>query len=182
MRAFIILAASITFNIWVSNTGILLAQNFDIPRPSPKASVSQHIGVTAVVVEYGRPGVKDRKIFGDVIPFGKVWRTGANEATTISFPHNIHIEGKEIAAGKYGLFTIPNKDSWIIILNKNTDSTGTFFYDPEDDIVNLEIQTTKGEMLENFSIGFKKQEFGFSQMVLAWATTRVQIPISQKKG
>ena len=139
-------------------------------------------GLPKVKVVYGRPEAKDEKVFGTQVPYGKIWRTGSNEATEIRFYKDVIFGNKFVAAGTYVLYTIPNKDSWVIILNKNTDSTGTFFYDPEDDIVNLEIQTTKGEMLENFSIGFKEQKLGFSQMVLAWATTRVQIPIVQNKG
>ncbi len=90
--------------IWISIPTILLAQDFEVPRSSPKASVSQHIGITNINVDYCRPSVKDRKIFGELIPFGKVWRTGANEATTISFPHEIKMEDKSIPPGKYALF------------------------------------------------------------------------------
>ncbi len=177
MRAFIIIAASIAFNIWVSNPGILLAQNFDIPRPSPKASVSQHIGVTAVIVEYGRPGVKDRKIFGDVIPFGKVWRTGANEATTISFPHNIHIEGQEIAAGKYGLFTIPNKDSWTVILNKEWNQWGAYHYHPEEDVLRLEIVPESHDFTELFTISFSDVTKNKALLNLQWENTMISMKI-----
>ena len=135
-----------------------------------------------VKVVYGRPNATDKKVFGTQVPYGKIWRTGSNEATEIRFYQDVMFGNKFIEAGTYVLYTIPNKNTWTIILNKNTDSYGTFFYNPEDDIVNLKIQTTKGEMLENFSIGFKDQDYGSSQMVLAWATTRVQILISQKKG
>ena len=138
--------------------------------------------VPQVKVVYGRPNTMDKKVFGTRVPYGKIWRTGSNEATEIRFYQDVMFGGEFIEAGTYVLYTIPNKKTWTIILNKNTDSYGTFFYNPEDDIVNLEIQTTKGEMLENFSIGFKNRKHGSSQMVLAWATTRVQIPISQKKG
>ena len=132
-----------------------------------------------VKVVYGRPNARDQKVFGSQVPYGKIWRTGSNEATEIRFYKDVVFGDKLVKAGTYVLFTIPNEDIWTVILNKNTDSYGAFFYNPEDDIVNLEIKTTKGEMMENFSIGFQTQEYG-SQMVLAWATTRVQIPLSPK--
>lgn len=88
----------------------LAAQNLNIPRVSPKSSVSQYIGVTNISIEYSRPSVKERHIFGDLIPYSKVWRTGANEATTISFSHSAKIEGITVPSGKYAIFTIPGKD------------------------------------------------------------------------
>jgi hypothetical protein len=135
-----------------------------------------------IKVVYGRPDAKDEIVFGTQVPFGKIWRTGTNEATEIRFYQDVMFGNKFVEAGTYVLYTIPNKNTWTIILNKKTDSYGAFFYDPEENIVNLEIQITRGRMLENFSIGFKKEAIGSSQMVLAWATTRVQIPISQKKS
>jgi len=139
------------------------------------------VDLPQVKVVYGRPYTKDKKVFGTHVPYGKIWRTGSNEATEIRFYKDVVFGDKIVKAGTYVLYTIPNEDNWTIILNKNTDSFGAFFYDPEDDIVNLEIKATKGKMQENFSIGFQTQEYG-SQMILAWATTRVQIPLSQKKG
>ena len=134
-----------------------------------------------VKVVYGRPNTTDEKVFGTQVPYGKIWRTGSNEATEIRFYKDVVFGGKIVKAGTYVLYTVPNENTWTIILNNNTDSFGAFFYNPEDDIVKLEIQSTKGEMMENFSIGFQTQEYG-SQMVLAWARTRVQIPLAQKKG
>lgn len=134
-----------------------------------------------VKVVYGRPDARDQKVFGTQVPYGRIWRTGSNEATEIRFYQDVMFGDKIVEAGTYVLYTIPNENIWTIILNKNTDSFGAFFYNPEDDIVKLEIQTTKGEMLEHFSIGFKSLGHG-SEMILAWAKTRVQIPLSQKKG
>lgn len=167
----------ILINIWISSLLVLHAQDFDIPRSSPKASVSQHIGVTPVVIQYGRPGVKDRKIFGDVIPFGKVWRTGANEATTISFPHNIHIEGQEIAAGKYGLFTIPNKDSWTVILNKEWNQWGAYHYNKEQDVLRLEIAPENHDFIELFTISFSDVNKNKGLLTLQWETTKINLEI-----
>jgi len=138
------------------------------------------VDLPQVKVVYGRPNAADEKVFGTQVPYGKIWRTGSNEATEIRFYKDVVFGGEFVKAGTYVLYTIPNENTWTIILNNNTDSFGAFFYNPEDDIVKLEIQTTKGEMLDDFSIGFQTQKYG-SQMVLAWAKTRVQIPLSQKQ-
>ncbi|MDX1702488.1 MAG: DUF2911 domain-containing protein, partial [Melioribacteraceae bacterium] len=92
------------------------AQN-NLPRLSPKSFVGQTIGYTKVMINYGSPGVKERSIWGGLVPYGEVWRTGANEATTIEFDSDVFIEGNKVAAGKYSLFTIPGEDKWTVILN-----------------------------------------------------------------
>jgi hypothetical protein len=90
----------------------------DLPRPSPKATVSQQVGLTDVSIAYCRPGVKGREIWGALVPYGEVWRTGANEATTITFSSDVTVQGNPVAAGTYGLFTLPGKDEWTVILNR----------------------------------------------------------------
>ena len=129
-----------------------------------------------VKVIYSRPDAIDEEVFGTQIPFGKIWRTGSNESTEIKFYQDIMFGNKFVKAGTYVLYTIPNENYWTIILNKNTDTYGACFYDSKDNIAKLEVPTVKGEMLESFSIGFKKSDYG-SQMVLGWAKTRVQVPL-----
>ena len=102
-------------------------------RLSPKASVMQTVGFTDVTIDYSRPGVKGRTIWGALVPYNKVWRAGANEATTINFSTDVTIEGKNLPAGKYGFFTIPNKDSWTLIFNKVADQWGSFQYNEAED-------------------------------------------------
>src|SRR5258706_14132022 len=99
------------------------AQSIKTPLPSPPQTIKQDFGLSSVELSYSRPGVKGRKIFGDLVPYGKVWRTGANNATTITFGDDVAIDGTKIPAGKYGLLTIPDKKSWIIIISKQTDVT-----------------------------------------------------------
>ena len=111
-----------------------------IPRSSPKANVSQVIGVCTVSVAYGRPSVRGRKIFGELVPFGEVWRAGANEATTITFRQGVRIDGKKVAAGKYVLFMIPQKKKWTIILNKDSEQWGAYNYNPGDDVLRTEVK------------------------------------------
>src|SRR5574338_212187 len=98
---------------------ILYAQEFRTPRPSPDATVSQFIGVTKVSVDYSSPAVKGRKIWGELVPFGEVWRTGANEATTINFSDPVSINGNELSAGTYGIHMIPGANEWEIIFSKD---------------------------------------------------------------
>ncbi|MCX6185243.1 MAG: DUF2911 domain-containing protein [Flavobacterium sp.] len=95
------------------------------PQPSPKASLNQVVGLTEITVEYSRPTMKGRKVFGELVSFGKLWRTGANYNTTISFSDDVVIEGKTLKAGKYALFTIPKIDTWEFIFYKDNDNWGT---------------------------------------------------------
>lgn len=110
------------------------------PKLSPKASVSQTIGTTTVTIEYHRPAVRGRKIWGELVPYGKVWRTGANEATTIRFSDPVRIGGRMVPAGTYALFTIPGPETWTVILNKRWKQFGAFDYRPEEDVVRLEVR------------------------------------------
>src|SRR5688572_33427981 len=96
----------------------------DLPQPSPKGEVEQVVGLTKIEVEYSRPSVKGRKIFGDLVPFGAVWRAGANKCTIIETSGPILIEGRELPAGKYSMFAIPTRDSWVLIYNRNTELWG----------------------------------------------------------
>ena len=118
----------------------VLAQGSHLfPQLSPQASVSQTIGITEVKVAYHRPAVRFRKIWGELVPFGKVWRAGANEATTIRFSDPVKVEGKPVAAGTYALFMIPNPDRWTIIFSKRWQQFGSFEYDPKDDVLRFDI-------------------------------------------
>src|SRR5215475_634765 len=97
------------------------AQSIKTPPPSTPQYVKQDFGLSNIELSYSRPGMKGRKIFGDLVPFGKVWRTGANQATTLTFGDAVTIGGKKIAAGKYGLLTIPDQNSWTLIITKSLD-------------------------------------------------------------
>ena len=94
------------------------AQTLNTPQPSPTQTIKQNFGLSNIELSYSRPGMKGRKIFGDLVPYGKVWRTGANNATTLTFADDVTIGGTKVKAGKYGLVTIPEKKSWTIIITK----------------------------------------------------------------
>lgn len=110
------------------------------PKLSPQATVSQTIGITTVLVEYHRPAVKGRKVWGELVPFGQVWRTGANEATTIKFSDPVRVDGKPVPAGTYALFSIPGPEQWTLILNKRWRQFGAFEYQPKEDLIRFDVK------------------------------------------
>jgi hypothetical protein len=150
----------------------------DLPQPSPKGEVEQVVGLTKVEVEYSRPSVKGRKIFGDLVPFGKVWRTGANKCTIVETDGPVKIEGQELAAGKYSLFTIPAEDSWLIIFNKNTELYGEADRKEEEDVLKVKVAPAKSEFTETFTIGFDEVKGDDARMDLRWENTRASVMIS----
>ena len=138
-------------------------------RTSPKAEVSGTVGGANVDIVYCRPSADKRKIMGELVPFGKVWRTGANAATTIEFDKPVKIEGKSIPAGKYALFTIPNENEWIIILNKDFNQQGAYNYDEGKDVLRVSVKPKKtGQHIETFTITPEKDKVS-----LKWENTEV---------
>ena len=130
-----------------------------VVRVSPKASVSQTIGFTDVTISYSRPGVKGRKIWGGLVPYNKVWRTGANEATKITFSKDVTINGEKLAAGSYAFFAIPTQNEWTLIFNKVADTWGAFSYDKNKSQDALKIKVKPVE--HNFQ---EWLEYNFSNM------------------
>lgn len=149
------------------------------PAASPSQSIKQDFGLGAIEVSYARPGVKDRKIFGNVVPFGAVWRTGANSATTLQFTDEVSIGGVKIAPGKYGLLSIPAKDNWTIIITKQTDVTSPAAYKQEMDVVRLSapVQSLKYRV-ENFTILIDDIKPTRCVLGLYWDKTKVSFPIT----
>jgi hypothetical protein len=135
----------LTLLIIISNS--VFAQNNDV-RISPKAAVIQTVGLTDVRIDYSRPGVKERKIWGGLVPYDQVWRAGANEATKFTFSTDVKINGKKLKAGSYSFFTIPTKNKWTIIFNKIADQWGAFEYNEAEDVLRFEVATLKGNMQE----------------------------------
>src|SRR5205809_6731358 len=113
------------------------SQTIKTPLPSPPQTIKQDFGISSIELSYSRPGVKGRNVFGDLVPFGKVWRTGANNATTISFGDDVMIGATKIPAGKYGLLTIPDKDKWTLIITKQLDVTSPAAYKQDQDVVRV---------------------------------------------
>ncbi|HEY0040522.1 MAG TPA: DUF2911 domain-containing protein, partial [Flavisolibacter sp.] len=155
------------------------AQQLKTPAPSPSQTIKQDFGLSTIELSYSRPGMKGRKIYGDLVPFGKVWRTGANSATTLTFGDEVIIGGTKIPAGKYGLLSIPDKDNWTFIITKQTDVTSPTAYKQEMDVVRV---TAKPEMVsapyESFSMQFQNVKPTSVDLTIGWDKTLVTLPIT----
>jgi Protein of unknown function (DUF2911)/Tetratricopeptide repeat len=149
------------------------------PPPSPPQTIKQDFGISSIELSYSRPGVKGRKVFGDLVPFGKVWRTGANSATTLSFEDDVTIAGIKVPAGKYGLLSIPDKDKWILIISKQTEVTNPSDYKQDQDVVRVSADAMKlKDPVETFTIQFANVKSSTCDLQLLWESTGVTLPIS----
>ena len=150
-------------------------------RPSPPATASGNIGALALTIEYGQPSKNGRDIFGATVPFGEVWRTGANEATEIVFSADALVAGKPLKAGRYQLFTIPRADSWTIIFNAKLGQWGAFFYDEKSDVLKVEVQpTTLSEVRERLTLSVESEPG--SGFAIEWDKTRAFVPVTPSSG
>ncbi|WP_026978731.1 DUF2911 domain-containing protein [Flavobacterium tegetincola] len=149
------------------------------PQPSPKAMVSQMVGMTDVSIDYSRPSAKGRTIFGDLVPFGKLWRTGANANSIVTFSDDVMIDGKMLPKGKYAIFTVPKADNWDIMFYTDTDNWGT----PENmDESKVALKTTaKPQMLNNrletFTIAMNNLDNNFGHLEISWEKTLVAVKV-----
>lgn len=160
-------------------SGSLHAQNLKTPAASPAVTIKQDFALSSVEISYSRPGVKDRKVFGDLVPYGKVWRTGANAATTITFGEDVVINGKKVSAGKYGLLSIPGQNEWTIIISKQTNVTSPAAYKQSEDVVRLQASVEKLPFpMETFTIFFNNIKPSAMEAVIAWENTLVSFPIT----
>ena len=148
-----------------------------LPATSQKAKVYQQIGVTDMAISYHRPLVKGREIFGKLIPFGKIWRAGADENTVIKFSTDVTIDGKTVKAGAYGFHAIPNKDSWTIILNTETKAWGSYFYKKEKDVLRFNAAAKAATHQEAMTFNFSQVTANKATVELRWATTSVSFDV-----
>jgi len=149
------------------------------PQPSPTQTVKQNFGLSTIELSYSRPGMKGRKIFGDLVPFGNVWRTGANQATTLTFGEEVTIGGKKIPAGKYGLLSIPNKNNWTMIITSQLNVTSPDAYKKDSDIVRIDVKPTAlKEPAETFTIQFANVQPASCDLKVMWDNTGVSLPIT----
>jgi Protein of unknown function (DUF2911) len=149
----------------------------ELPQPSPLGKVEQKVGLTNVSIAYSRPSVKGRAIFGDLVPFGEIWRTGANKATEITFSTDVKIGGKEVKAGKYSLFTIPTAQEWTIILNKNTELWGSDEYKIEDDAARIMVKPLPNAPTESMTITIDNVDTKKADISISWEKVKVSFPI-----
>lgn len=154
------------------------AQQIQMPQASPSAKIAQKVGLTDVTVDYSRPSTKGRKIFGELVPFGQVWRTGANGATVLTFSTDVKIDGKSVPAGQYALYAIPDKSEWTIILSKNTKLWGAIGYSSEDDLIRFKATPTKlSKKYETMEITFADMTDTGADLSVKWETSRVNFRI-----
>jgi hypothetical protein len=155
------------------------AQSIKTPWPSPPQTIKQDFGISSIELSYSRPGVKGRKVFGDLVPFGKVWRTGANNATTINFADEVTIGGTKVPAGKYGLLTIPDKDNWTVIITKQLDVTSPADYKAESDVAKVSVKPmAMKDKIETFTMQFANVKPSSCELQMMWENTAVSLPIS----
>ncbi|MEO6611749.1 MAG: DUF2911 domain-containing protein [Chitinophagaceae bacterium] len=168
------IAALAVFSLFVAEAQL------KTPAPSPTQTIKQDFALSSIELSYSRPGMKGRKIFGDLVPFGKVWRTGANNATTVSFGEDVTIGGKKVAAGKYGLLTIPDRNSWTVIITKQLDVTSPAAYKQDQDVVRIMAEPMKiaGDPLESFTIQFANVKTATCDIQLMWDKTYITLPVA----
>lgn len=155
------------------------AQPLTTPQASPTQTLKQNFGLSSIELSYSRPGIKGRTVFGDLVPYGKIWRTGANNATTLTFGEDVTIGGTKIPAGKYGLLTIPEAKEWTIIISKQTDVTSPDAYKQDQDMVRVKVSPiTMPFPIETFTISFDDVKSSTCNLGIMWDKTYVALPIS----
>ncbi len=172
MKKILFLAAIAAFNV-------TFAQTLNTPQPSTTQTIKQNFGLSFIELSYSRPNAKGRAVIGGLVPFGKVWRTGANQATTLNFGDDVTVGGKKIAAGKYGLLSIPDKDNWILIITKQLDVTSPAAYKEESDVVRINVKPIMiNNKIETFTLQFINVKASTCDLNLQWENTSVTLPIS----
>jgi Protein of unknown function (DUF2911) len=150
-----------------------------MPAPSSTQTIKQDFGMGAIELTYGRPNTKDRKIFGNLVPYNKLWRTGANAATTIFFTDAVELGGKKLDSGTYVLYTIPNMDSWEIIINKGLTNWGVDGYKESEDVIRFKVEPIKSKPnTETLTMLFTNIKPASCELHIMWAKTTIAIPIT----
>ncbi|UEG48622.1 DUF2911 domain-containing protein [Ferruginibacter lapsinanis] len=150
-----------------------------MPQPSPTQTIKQNFGIGEIELTYSRPGAKGRKIFGDLVPFDKIWRTGANAATKFSLTEPIEMGGKKLDTGSYVLYTIPGKQNWEIIINKGLSNWGIDGYKESEDVARFTVEPKKIKpAVETFTMEFANVKAESCELLITWEKTAVTIPIT----
>lgn len=156
----------------------LALSQINMPQPSPLCKISQKVGLAEITLAYSRPSAKGRVIFGDIVPFDKMWRTGANTPTKIKFDDEMIFEGNKVAAGEYSLMTIPGKNEWTVVLNKDSKKNGAFTYQESEDVAKFKVKTIAiNNAVETFTMNFTDLTNTSANLELSWEKTAVKIKI-----
>jgi hypothetical protein len=174
----ILLACALTLGIAGTTFAQTPAPKLEFPAASPGCTIKQRVGLTDIEIVYSRPGMKGRQIFGALVPFGEVWRTGANNATKITFSTPVKLNGQDVAAGSYALYTIPGEDEWTIILNKGVGKSGTQ-YDEKEDVIRFKTTPVHfaNTSIETFTIEFNHILDDSAVINLVWDKTVAPIKL-----
>ncbi|MBP0613083.1 DUF2911 domain-containing protein [Chryseobacterium sp. cx-311] len=155
---------------------------YSLPAKSPRQTVEQQFSTSKITVDYGRPGVKGRKVFGELVPYGKVWRAGANGATKVTFAQAVNFGGKMVPAGTYGLFINPTDKEWKVILNKDAQQWGAYEYDEKLNVTEITVPVQKmTEKQEWFGIELNPVDDHALDMVIKWDMNKVSVPVKVAK-
>ncbi len=178
---FITLMQKLMRNV-VTNTILLLiilsvGFSYGQNKKSPKAAASNQVDDLNIDIKYSSPSVRGRTVWGDLVPYDKVWRTGADNATTIEFNKPVTVNGQALGAGKYAFFTIPGKDEWVVIFNNNPDQWGAYKYDQKQDALRIKVKPMEVPMQE--SMKFEVSKTGL--ITLSWEKKAVQVQVKQSK-
>lgn len=176
--AMVVLASAIALTVpsqlWAQNQ----TPGLNLFRVSPQAKIAQRLGVTDIKIVYHRPGVNEREIWGTVVPYGQVWRTGANENTLITFSHDVTIEGESLPAGTYGLHSLPGEEEWQIIFSNDTTAWGSFSYDESRDALRVAVKPEQGPHVERMSFTFDAPDNESTTVSIRWADLRVPFKVA----
>jgi hypothetical protein len=155
------------------------AQTLRTPAPSPLQTLHQDFALSHLEIAYSRPSMKGRTVFGDVVPFGEIWRTGANRATRITFGEDVKVGGSAVKAGDYALYTIPGKTEWEVILNKGVNNGGTDGYKTEEDVVRFKVKPVAlPSAIETFTIQIANQTASSAEIQIIWEKTMVSFTLT----
>lgn len=155
------------------------AQQIKTPAPSPTQTIKQDFAITSVELTYSRPNVRGRKVFGELVPYGQLWRTGANAATRLKFADDVTVGGVPVKAGEYALYTIPGQNEWEVILNKGITNWGIDGYKQSDDVARFKVKTVAAPMQqETFTMQFINIKPASMDLRVMWDNAAIQIPIS----
>ena len=169
-----------TLLIMITGSIFTSAQTLKVPAPSPLQTIQQAFALSDITIEYSRPGAKGRVVYGDVVPFGKVWRTGANATTKITFGEDVKVEGNAVAAGTYGIYTVPNKETWEIMLYKDVTLGGNVAdYKKENELLRFTVKPTSiANKVETFTMNFTDVTPTNTNIELVWENTRVAFSVT----
>jgi hypothetical protein len=153
------------------------AQQFRTPRPSPNATVIQTVGVTDITVDYSSPAVKERKIWGELVPYDKIWRTGANEVTSITFSDPVKVNGNNLAAGTYGIHTIPREKEWDVIFSGDTKVNDPSNFDEKKEVLRIKVKPDQNSFTERMSFTFSDMTDNSAMLNLLWEKIKVSFKV-----